>query len=98
MTCKLCGEGETTRGQGNRSKEDCFINRGNKNKLCMKTVTWCENTLVDGKQRSGAWKRKGISFLNDVISMFFLLPPATFNIQQSVLYHVPYSAKGPFLI
>ncbi|KAM7439890.1 eye photoreceptor cell development [Porites harrisoni] len=28
MTCKLCGEGETTRGQGNRSKEDCFINRG----------------------------------------------------------------------
>lgn len=74
MNCKLCGEGETTRGQGNRSKEDCFINRGKKNKLCMKTVTWCENTLVDGKQRSGAWKRKGISFLNDVISMFFLPP------------------------
>ena len=74
MKCKLCGEGETTRGQGNRAKEDCFIKRGNKNKLCMKTVTWWENALVDGKQSSGDLRKKGISCLNDVVSMFFLPP------------------------
>lgn len=62
MNCKLCGEGETTRGQGNRSKEDCFINRGNKNKLCMKTVTWCENTLVDGKHAVGPGKERVSAF------------------------------------
>ena len=28
-TCKPCGEGETTRGQGSGARKDCFLERGN---------------------------------------------------------------------
>ena len=38
-----------------------------------------KNSLLDGKQRSATVKRKDISFLNDVTSLFFF---ASFAIQQ----------------
>ena len=40
-----------------------------------------KNTLLDGKRRSETLKRKGISFLKDVISLYSL-PTASFAIQQ----------------
>ena len=38
------------------------------------TVTWYKKkaTLLDRKRRSGTLKRKEFSFLNDVMSLFFL--------------------------
>ena len=52
-------------------------------------------TLLDGKWRSGTFKRKVVSFLNEAISLFFF-PSASFAIQQGVfLYHVTVSCKEP---
>ena len=52
-----------------------------------------KNTLLEGKQRSGTLKRKDISYLNDVISLFLIsCPTASFAIQ--VFLSVTVSRKG----
>ena len=63
--------------------------------LCTRRSHDTKITLLDGKWRSGTFKRKVVSFLNEAISLFFFLS-ASFAIQQGVfLYHVTVSCKEP---
>ena len=56
-----------------------------------------KNTLLDGKRLSVTLKTKDFSFLNDVISLFFL-PSASLAIQLGDFCIMwPYSASAPIL-
>ena len=53
-------------------------------------------TLLDGKRRSGTLKRKDMSFLNEVISLFLLpLCVVCHSARCFFLYHVTVSCKEP---
>lgn len=53
--------------------------------LCRAQSYGTKNTLLEGKQCNGTFKRKDISFLNDVtLSLCFSCPNVLYAIQQGV--------------
>ena len=62
----------------------------------IKTVSSTKNTLLDGKRSSGTLKRKYISFLNDIVSLFKIPSDiASLAIQQGVIVPCDRLVKRP---
>ena len=55
------------------------------------------NSLLEGKQRSGTLKRKDISFLNDVLFLFFLTHCVVSHSARCFIPCDRFSTKGPLI-
>ena len=62
--------------------------------LCRIQSRGTKNTLLERKQSNGTLKRKDISFLNDVISLFFLLHCIICHPARFFWYHVTIFSIG----